>query len=256
MILDKLKHEALKSIKENSLKLKKIFIGEVFTYVSITSINDENQTSLGVTLSAKEEKEEDLIKKDFTSLEEILNDKEYNSLSRVIALATINAVGQYEIKKQNLPLQENLRDAIFNLIIQNYQENDKIVFIGNLKPLVKKLKEHKKDVEVFCRAKVEPKNGVYNDIFEYEAVSKADIVMITGASLIGSTIDALLKFTSNAKMVILSGFSAGANPAWLNSLGISHVASLRLDASIENDLGKNDLELIFKNKAYIKELKS
>ncbi len=84
--------------------------------------------------------------------------------------------------------------------------------------------------------------------------------MITGAALIGSTIDALLKFTSKARMVILSGFSAGANPLWLNNLGLTHVASISLSdcskVELETDLEKNDLELIFKNKAYIKELKS
>lgn len=250
MILDKLKKEALKSAKENDFKLQKVFVGDVFTYVSISN---ENQNSIGVTLSPKKE---DSLKKDFKSLEEILSDKNYNSLSRAITLAAINAIGQYEIKKRKIPLQDNLRDALYTLIMNNYKENDKIVFIGNLKPVIKKLKEHNKNIEVFCRAKVESKNGVYNDIFEYEAVSKADIVIITGATLIGSTIDALLKFTSKAKLVILSGFSAGANTLWLNNLGITHVASISLENCLQDDLEKNDLELIFKNKCYIKELKN
>lgn len=250
MILDKLKMHALKSIEKNNLKLKKIYIGKVFTYVLVCDENDENETSIGITLTPIKEDSS----KEFSSLEEILKDNSYLSLSRAIALAAINAVGQYEIKKQNFLLEDNLREAIFNLIMENYKKDDKIVFVGNLKPLVKKLKEDNKDVEVFCRAKVETKIGVYNDIYEYEAVDKANIVMITGASLIGSTIDALLKFTSNARLVILSGFSAGANPIWLNHLGITHVASIDMENCSQEDLQKDDLELIFNNKCYIKEL--
>ena len=152
------------SIEKNNLKLKKIYIGKVFTYVLVCDENDENETSIGITLTPIKEDSS----KEFSSLEEILKDNSYLSLSRAIALAAINAVGQYEIKKQNFLLEDNLREAIFNLIMENYKKDDKIVFVGNLKPLVKKLKEDNKDVEVFCRAKVETKIGVYNDIYEYE----------------------------------------------------------------------------------------
>ena len=89
------------------------------------------------------------------------------------------------------------------------------------------------------------------DIFEYEAISKADIVVITGATLIGSTIDAILKFTSNAKMVVLAGFSAGANPEWFKNKNIDYIGSISLKDCKKEDVLLNDLETIFKNGCYI-----
>lgn len=249
MILDELKKSALKSINDNKLKLKDFYIGELFTYVLI---EDNNSTSIGVALTPNGEGE--LLKSDFKSLKEILEDKSFNPAARAVALAAINAVGQYELKNQSLDLKEDLRNELFTLIMSNSQDIDKIVFIGNLKPVVKKLRDNSRDVTVFCRTKVEESNRVYNDIFEYEGVSNADIVVITGAALIGSTIDALLKFTSKAKMVIISGFSVGLNPLWLKGTNITHVASLYLEDYPKEEIEKNSLETIFENKCYIQKL--
>jgi hypothetical protein len=249
MILDELKEKALKSIEKNKLTLESFHLGELFTYVLV---KNQNRSAKGVALTPLNEGE--LLEKDFNSLEEILEEKSFNPASRAIALAAINAVGQFELQEQNLDLKKDLREEGFKLILKNSQEKDKIVFIGNLRPLIKKLRENSRDVTVFCRMKVEPQNGVYNDIFEYEAVNSADIVIITGAALIGSTIDALLKFTSKAKMVMISGFSVGLNPVWLKGTGITHVASLYLDDSSKEEIEKDELENIFENRCYIQKI--
>jgi len=249
MILDILKEKALKSAKKNNLELEGFHIGELFTYALI---KDQKNKFIGVTLTPKNEGE--LTKESFNTIDEILTSKNYNPTSRAIILATINAIGQYELQNQDMILKNSLREELYKLIVNNSQKDNKIVFIGNLKPVVKQLREESRDVTVFCRSKVEPANKVYNDIFEYEAVSSADIVIITGASLIGSTIDALLKFTQKAKMVVISGFSVGLNPIWLKNLGITHVASLYLENCPQKEIEKDDLETIFKNRCYIQKI--
>ena len=184
------------------------------------------------------------------SIEEILTTNNYNLALRAVSLALINAIDQYELSKKNIPLKPNLREELHETIYNLSCEDDNIVFIGNLKPVVKKLKQSRKNITVFCRSMTDEKNGVYNDIFEYEAVEKADIVIITGAALIGSTIDALLKFTKKAKAIILSGFSAGLNPSWLEGFPISHVVSTSLKKSKKEDILNISLEEIFSNNCY------
>ena len=99
-------------------------------------------------------------------------------------------------------------------------------------------------------------NGVYNDIFEYEAVSRASVVVITGAALIGSTIDAILKFTQNARAVIVAGFSAGAHPSWFEDTGLTHVVSTYLGDFSPEIIKRDNLKDVFENPSYHYKLKS
>ncbi|RYA23931.1 hypothetical protein CRU96_05850 [Malaciobacter halophilus] len=246
MILDILKQQALQSAKKNSLTLKSFKICEPFTYVEVTN---KTKTSIGVALSPSDEG--DLKNNNFKSIEDILEDDSFNLASRAITLATINAIGQYELQENPPLLKKNLRVESCEFLLKNSTKEDKMVFIGNLKPVIKKLKENSRDVAVFCRRKKELNNEVYNDIFEYEAVSKADIVVITGAALIGSTFDALLKFATKAKIVMVSGFSAGLNPIWLKNSNVTHVASLYLKDCSKEKIEKNPFEDIFENSCYL-----
>lgn len=248
MILDTLKEKALESAKKYNLTLQDYQIGNPFTIIQIIDL--QGNTSIGVALSPHNETQK-LLCKDFSNIQEILELNDYNLATRVIILALINAIGQYELLNKNLNLNSNLREALFDFLITHSKSQDHIVFIGHLKPVVQKLKTQRANVSVFCRSMQDESNQVYNDIFEYEAVSKADIVVITGSSLIGSTIDALLKFTAHAKYVILAGFSAGFDPIWIQNYGITHVASIFLKDSSKEQIIQSNLEDIFNNSCYI-----
>ncbi len=245
MLLNQLKEKALQSAVKNKLFLKEFLLDKTFTFCIIS---DGKSNAIGLTLTPKNEGE--LNEVSMNSIEEILTTNNYNLALRAVSLALINAIGQYELSKKNIPLKPNLREELHETIYNLSCEDDNIVFIGNLKPVVKKLKQSRKNITVFCRSMTDEKNGVYNDIFEYEAVEKADIVIITGAALIGSTIDALLKFTKKAKAIILSGFSAGLNPSWLEGFPISHVVSTSLKKSKKEDILNISLEEIFSNNCY------
>lgn len=249
MIYDNLREEALKSAKKNSLVLESFFVGELFTYVLVKG---ENRSQVGIALTPNGEG--NILEKNFKSLEELLNETSYNPSLRAVTLAAINAIGQYELQDEDIDVKDDLRDEIYDLIIKNSSDSDHIVFIGHLRPLIKKIQEQRENTTIFSRTKIEPELGVYNDIFECEAISKADIVVITGTTLIGSTIDAILKFASKARMVVISGFSAGANPIWFKNSGITHVASLCLKECKKEDVLLNDLETIFKNGCYIQKI--
>ena len=156
MILDDLREKALESVRKNNLVLENCFIGELFSYVTI---KDENISQIGVTLTPNGEG--NIFEKHFNSLEELLNETSYNPSLRALTLAAVNAVGQYELREQNINIKDDLRHEIYDLILKNSNENDNIVFIGHLRPLISKLKGKRENVQVFCRTKVEPEIGVY-----------------------------------------------------------------------------------------------
>jgi len=251
MILDDLKYKALKCTRENNLEFIDFEICDLLTYVRVS---DKQKIFTGVALTPKGEGQLETIQ--CSSIKEILQSKTYDISLRAVTLATINAIGQYTLSKEKLELRENLREELTKLIMKNSNELDKIVFIGHLAPVVNKLKENRYDVTVFCRTKTDFQNKVYNDIFEYEAVSEASIVVITGAALIGSTVDALLQFTKKAKMVILAGFSAGVYPLWLDNIGFTHIASTYLENFSTETIRQNRLEDVFDNPCYIYPLKN
>lgn len=174
----------------------------------------------------------------------------FDPFKRAMALAAINAVGQYALARENPETAADLRALIIEKILENSTQQTRIAVIGYLRPVVERLKREGRQVEVFCREYRNPQEGVYNDIFEYEAVGEAEIMLITGAALIGSTVDALIALSPKARMRILSGFSAGVYPAWLEGSGITHVASLQPDLAIESALLRNDWERLFACPAY------
>ncbi len=246
MILDKLKQKAMQSVQKNNLKLVEFEMCGVFTYAKVT---DGIKDFIGVTLTPIDEGKLEII--EGTSIKDILGSSKYDVALRAVTLAVINAIGQYEISKKNIELKEDMRKEVAKILLDNSTKEDKIVFIGHLTPVVAKLKEGQRDVEIFCRTMVEPNQKVYNDIFEYEALSKASIVVITGAALIGSTIDAILKFTGNAKMVLLAGFSAGANPAWYKDMGFTHIISTDLKDYTPQIIKKDEIGSVFENPCYV-----
>ncbi|QOG11986.1 Rossmann-like domain-containing protein [Arcobacter sp. FWKO B] len=248
MILNKLIEYAKICAKQHNLVLLDFGMGDTLTY---TKIGFLDKVFIGLTITPK--KEGDLFNCEYVDLEDILNKGKYFDVAkRAQALSAINAIGQFLSSYENIDLQGNLREVLTDFINHKSSKTDKIVFIGNLSPVVLRLKQHGKDVNVFCRQESDKHLGVYNDIFEYEGVSQADIVVITGASLIGSTIDALLKFTQKARIVILAGFSAGSYPKWYSNLGITHVASINTNGfKICNN---TTLEDIFERKCYLVEV--
>lgn len=248
MIFHQLLEYALLCAKQHSLTLVDFGIGDEFVYTKIGVLNQE---FIGITITPKGEGE--VLIPQYSNLYELLEQSRgFDVSKRALGLSAINAIGQFLLKFDTPKLESNLRQTLIEFLQNNYTKNDKIVFIGNLSPVVMKLQETKANIQVFCRQKNDSQQNIYNDIFEYEALENADIVVITGASLIGSTIDAMLKYTQKARIVILAGFSAGGYYKWYSNLGITHVASINTNGfKICNN---TTLEEIFERKCYLVEV--
>ena len=81
---------------------------------------------------------------------------------------------------------------------------------------------------------------------------RADIVVITAASLIGSTIDALLALKRPGQIVVIAGFSGSCDPRWYEGLGINYAAGIDLDRC--DDPQSLDLNNIFSYPGYFEKI--
>jgi hypothetical protein len=250
MLFHQLREHALHAIKQHSLRVVECGMGAMFTYTKIT---DGSLEATGICLTPRAEGANGGLQSN--TLEDILTQGlQYDYGKRAFALATINAISQYLLIRDKPVLTQDLRGTLTQFVLNNTKKDSKIMFIGDLQPVVHTLKQERDNVSVFCRQHTDVQNGVYNDIYEYEAISQADILIITGAALIGSTIDALLHFANKVPIKVLTGFSAGTYPAWFKGSGLTHIGSMYLEDIRHSTLLHHNLNEIFTYPCYISEV--
>ena len=250
MLFYQLQQNALTCIDSHSLRLVECGMGAQFTYTKIT---DGSRGATGICLTPKTEG----FNGGFQGgdLRELLTQgSAYDAGKRAFALSAINAISQYLLIKDKPILQQDMRASLAQFVLENTNQDSKIMFVGHLQPVVAALKERRNNVSVFCRQHTDVANQVYNDIYEYEAISQADVLIITGATLIGSTIDALLHFSKDVPIKVLTGFSAGAYPAWFRNSGLTHIGSMYLEDIRHSTLLHNNLNEVFTYPCYISKI--
>jgi len=239
---------ALQYAQENDVALEDFGTSASMLYVRVRG---SNTRSMGVTLVPHTEGELSGLQGD--SIETIFSHAaSYNPMQRALCLALINALGQHSLHGDAsfTYATRGTRALLLENILERTRQGDEVVFVGNLAPVVAALKENGRKPIVFCRQKNQYAQGIYSDIFEYEAIQKAPIAIITGASLIGSTLDALMHLSPKNTCRILAGFSAGAHPSWFEGTGVSHVASMKIEERYKEALIKNHWDEIFDYPAY------
>ena len=252
-ILQKLTEHARAYALQNSVKIDDFGVSATMIYVMVA--NDERK-ALGVTLVPHGEGHFGALQG--SSIEDIFESaKAFHPLQRAFALALINALGQHAMEgEKELSLCENgTRSLLVEKVLDLTKAGDEVVFVGNLAPVVAKLKENGRKPIVFCRQKQHYAEAIYSDIFEYEAIQTAPIAIITGATLIGSTLDALLALSPQDSIRILAGFSAGAHPSWFERTGVTHLTSMKLESGYKEALVKNNWEEVFSYPSYFHALK-
>lgn len=252
-LLNQLLQSAHQMSQQRHLHLVDFTVGALLTQVRVS---DGQRTAAGVCLTPTDEGPLNPLRAN--TLEAILHaGRAYDVFARAVAVAALNAIAQWEraaTQPPPAPDAPGLRALLVEHLLAHSTPETPIVFIGHLKPVVARLREQQRQPLVFCRRHTDPARGIYNDIFEYEALATAEHVLITGAALIGSTLDAVLRASPQAQARYLIGFSAGVHPAWLHDSGITHVASLHLAqmAQMAQDpVMHNDLEALFKYPAYL-----
>lgn len=250
MLFHQLTLAARQAAPIHELRLRDFTIGALLTQVRVT---DGTRMASGVCLTPTGEGRPTTVRVD--GLEAIWEEgRRFDVYHRALALAAANAVGQWQRASTPWPGAAGMRDLLLRHLLDASTPDTAIVFIGHLRPVVAGLCAAGRSPLVFCRADNDPEQGVYNDIFEYEGLAGAEIVIMTGAALIGSTADAVIGASARARRRYAVGFSAGANPEWFRGSGITHVASPLL-ADLPREIAThNDIEAVFNYPAYCEEV--
>ncbi len=221
MIIDTLALKALETAKKNKLILVDYGIGPKYSYAVV-------EGSYGTAMGTAYFPAEDLCPGTANEVS-IANLPELASVpnvqSRSIAVSLINAISQYVLWNYG---DADGMEVIKNNLIETVEKccsGSKIAVVGNMVPLVKKLRE-KYDVRVLER---NPKLRIraFPDCFAPRIIPDSDVVIITGTTFVNDTIDYVLQLSKDAEMRMLVGPTAGMHPLWLSEY-IDIVASLRI----------------------------
>ncbi len=148
--------------------------------------------------------------------------------NRTIFLACINAISQYLMWHRNMGRGRIIYTNLIDLITSRIEQSDNVVVIGNMVPLVRRIREKMVRIHVFERDPLLRTGNAMPDYFEYRYLEHADIVIITGAALLNDTIDLILRYTPKSATKIIVGPTAQLLPEILLEW-FDIVASLRID---------------------------
>ena len=153
---------------------------------------------------------------------------EPNMINRTLFLACINAMSQYLIWHRGVGLERMSYGNLIDHIANQIRSTDTVVVIGNMVPLVRKIRGITNKVYVFERDPRLRIEDALPDYLEYRYLEEADIVIITGVTLLNDTIDPILRYTSESALKIIVGPTAQLLPSVLLEK-FDMVASLRVD---------------------------
>ena len=155
-----------------------------------------------------------------------------NIIEKSLGIALLNAISQYilldmeYIEEYRVEQDKSLIELVLEAV--RGHKDEKIVVVGNMVPLVKKLREHGFNPIVLERNPAYRGKSCLPDSSGYRELLDADITIITGATLVNDTIDIVLKLAEKAKIKILAGPTAAVYPEPFFDKGITHIASTRI----------------------------
>jgi len=150
----------------------------------------------------------------------------FNVIERAVGVATLNALSQYVMDSENRKRQFGVdaSDAI------EVREGDNVTIVGYIRPLVGRLRAKAREVHVFER-NPQLRGDALPDTFVGSMLPKADVAVITGASLVSGTLDGLLELSKGARFVAVAGPTASMLPEPLFERGVNLVAGSRAKGS-------------------------
>ena len=181
-----------------------------------------------------------------------------NMLDRVMCIAFANALSQYLIWVKGevgcLIKEQNFIDFVARKI----KRGDKIVVIGNMIPLVEKLKKVAKKVYVFERNPILRVFGANSDCFEYRYLEECDVLIASGSILVNDMVDPIVRFTSGARARYVVGPTAQLHPDILTNFfdAVGSTRVVDIDKAIEVVKlggGRKELEKVCRDYVAIKE---
>lgn len=148
---------------------------------------------------------------------------------RVVGTAALNALSQLAIRSFGAGFETKYGDAVD---LTDVRKDDVVVLVGNMRPSAEKLRQRAKEVVILERSIGLRDRSTLPDTAAESVIPRADVVLMTGATLCNGTADRLLELSQNAREVVMVGASAGIFPPSLFKKGATAVGAMEItDAS-------------------------
>ncbi len=147
-----------------------------------------------------------------------------NPLDKVLGVALINALSSYLIRQDGvLRASPEIAEDVPSLLVSEGIRS--VLVVGNMAPLVRRLREVGMEVFVTERNPAVRCGGAYPDTSFPRLARGVEAAVITGATLVNDTLDNILEALTHA-FKILVGPTAGAYPPLLVPKHVEAVASM------------------------------
>ena len=144
---------------------------------------------------------------------------------RVVGLAALNALSQLAIKKNPSSVVKEYGDAVD---LTDVRKDDVVVLVGNMRPSAEKLRRMAREVLVLERSIGLRDKDTLPDTAADSVIPRADVVLMTGATLCNGTADHILELSKNAREVVMLGATAGIFPPSLFRKGATAVGCMEI----------------------------
>jgi len=153
-----------------------------------------------------------------------------NVLKAAVGIATINALSAILLEDDHCPYKPSAYGNALDLI--QITGEDTVVMVGAFPPFIKRIQEITKKLFVIeknpravgkvDRVEIEPEARLQ------ELIPKADILIITGVTLVNNTLEPILGLARNARDILVVGPTASVYPAPLFKRGVTVLGGVRV----------------------------
>ncbi len=144
------------------------------------------------------------------------------TVSRAIAQAAANAVGQYELQGA---VARGRRLSWSELFSREYEKGARrVLFVGEIKKVPRVALESGFEVKIVDRNPRSP--GTLPDYYYYKYAPKSDLIVVTGSAFARPDIDFLLDAARPNTIIATVGPSASLPPKVLGRIGVKYQASI------------------------------
>jgi uncharacterized protein (DUF4213/DUF364 family) len=155
-----------------------------------------------------------------------------NTMQRSVGIAVLNALSALQIKEQGIKEAHVMKGADALDVIE-IKAGDKLVMVGAFVPFIKKLKGRSKELYIIDKhpqALKEDERHLWRSPTSIAAIMpQADIVIITGSSMVEGGLDELLSACTKAREIILAGPTASAWPEPFFKRGVTVMAGISIN---------------------------
>ena len=153
-------------------------------------------------------------------------------MKRAVGIAVLNALSAMMMREKGIKGARVLKNADALDVIA-IKKNDSLAMVGAFVPFIKALKGRTKNLYIIDKhpqALKEEERDLWRDPSSVdEIMPQADIVIITGSSMVEGGLDGLLTFCTKAREIILAGPTASMWPEPFFKRGVTVMAGISIN---------------------------